>query len=746
MQLFSDDHLTNQREVCNSSKTVKTMPSINEDSQDMVTNFSSSLVPDDIKTKIGSFISPGSRVTTNITTDQSINVSKASSPVVLSNIYYGKNTGSEGVLPTKSSMSHQIKYVIPAEQPLEKTRVDEGRSKNTSHSLVGGEADSCKSLPTTSTQSWAHILGNMSSVNKGNSNNISVCVSADDYSILQSSIISPSTSSQLNKLQNQKDKAKKKKRISILERIYGDAIIYYDDCPDNNLGCGEMLYSNSTKLSSDDGPSSNSNNNSNNIHSVEKRDICKSWVCNPEYFNDNQSTPITQKTVKKLQNDNLPIEDSVGQLCSQFSSLQNLCSPSMRRLQECNPSTFVTYSRNGSNILYGDLTEKAQTKPAGLPSSSFSLMTFSNERNKDGRNDFENSPSADNLSRNAEFLGEVSVTTLLGKKESTDYNAFIVSPRHAKCNTQISPQIGGPPFPIKSSTMSNGNISIYSTGAVLTNPSSIQSEKKIVAETSNFSPQSYLRSEKLDKYVSCLLGSPASSLESKDILPSLKLEMNETPYTLSTNISNSTSHITLSPAIYLDNTNNSSECCSLLDESEICMVFSTPFKQGLRNHILHSNSFSNVVVHQDIPSETTNSVTITPSRNLHQLCSDDTSAFRRIQPTCNVFPKFVAPSTAINKSDEMQALFGIVSPTLSPAQYMRVEDAEISLYHQLGEISSRFHKEVVLRRGVQNPLPIILTTGDEMVSYVIYLYLYLSIYIPIYLYIYIYKAISISIY
>ncbi|XP_057294042.1 uncharacterized protein LOC130622584 [Hydractinia symbiolongicarpus] len=92
------------------------------------------------------------------------------------------------------------------------------------------------------------------------------------------------------------------------------------------------------------------------------------------------------------------------------------------------------------------------------------------------------------------------------------------------------------------------------------------------------------------------------------------------------------------------------------------------------------------------------------------------SAFRRVPPTCNIFPRVHTSLPRMETSTEMLTLRHLAA-AIEKYQRQRSSmlDAEISLYSKFGEISERFGKrKTTLRDGATCALATLLTHGDDM--------------------------------
>lgn len=92
------------------------------------------------------------------------------------------------------------------------------------------------------------------------------------------------------------------------------------------------------------------------------------------------------------------------------------------------------------------------------------------------------------------------------------------------------------------------------------------------------------------------------------------------------------------------------------------------------------------------------------------------SAFRRVPPTCNIFPRVHTSLPRMETSTEMLTLRHLAA-AIEKYQRQRSSmlDAEISLYSKFGEISERFGKrKTTVRDGATCALATLLTHGDDM--------------------------------
>lgn len=530
-------------------------------------------------------------------------------------------------------------------------------------------------------------------------------------------VIGPRSSTQTQSF-FKKDKTKKKKRISILEKIYGDSIMFVDDMPQEEEPhqaeecTSEPIITNEPNFPWDVFPKKslldnivetclsdprsplllNAKRDSQRMKAEfpthvkpVKSDEC-SMDMNKSSFvrvasllqtrkNEFITLPVSEGILSRPESP-LPRQELDDKVTDEMLSC-NLHTPQNERFSQSNTSTFVTYSSNTKNISYGDFNAVTNTETSS-PKIPCTPETLSPSCKKDGTN--------------TEFIGGVTIITPGKKERRADYNAFIVSP--ARMGKSLTASCRRSPGSIKSS------------------PLIASSMNRTVNATP--SPQSSCRSDKLGKYVTSLLNNTQKSFRPKDNKEKVKISENRIPLTrIPDGIPKGPIRGTLPPRPFLDDTCATEEPDSILNESEICMVFSTPFKQGLRNHMLLNNSLSNNDSHYHSGQWESANCWPTPSKNIASL-SSNISAFRRVPAPSSIQPKLASPVAAVVKSDELQSLS---TCSISPGRFMRAEDSEMALYNQLGDISSQLHEEVnLLRKGGKNPLSIILTSGDEMVS------------------------------
>ena len=174
------------------------------------------------------------------------------------------------------------------------------------------------------------------------------------------------------------------------------------------------------------------------------------------------------------------------------------------------------------------------------------------------------------------------------------------------------------------------------------------------------------------------------------------------------------------------------------DDSDVCLVFNKNIKQknGLKieNHSgVHpdqKNSLHSTCVQQvlktnepnnddDLQRNASSFTVYQPPASRLPSGRIEKSAFERVPPTCNVFPRIQSSINSNNASMEIQAL-GRLHNWLLTQQNSRNSalDAEISLYTKFGEISERFVKKVQKKRdGSTCTLKKLLNHGDETVSF-----------------------------
>ena len=518
------------------------------------------------------------------------------------------------------------------------------------------------SSSTTNPDSWATILGN-------------ICATCAPSTTTGTHAVSYCPSPSVHQQSTPSQKAKKKKRCSILEQIYGGSSNKSTDFSHGEKNSVPQV-----------------NSFLNNLAPV------SSFLVAPQSSRSFLASPQPSRSL-------LGSPQTSGGMRVIASESNVLGSPAILRRNvrvANNPSTNVTYSKNVCNVLYGDTKHAAPCSPSlssprvasgDLPKPSpFPLITFSNEKDRKLKRElFAGSAEKEDEGADEGNAGSIPTSDLLAM--------FVddVTPARPSVRMKGRKSVGG-----------------------LLEASPLPGVAPIAPLTSlDIDAASTSRSENLDKYVNTLLESPPNNHSNQQTsgiacdsvgAASIQQQQQQQQQLLAL-----TSPQVAVGAPHSDDSSDG-DCTGDNSDEDVCIDISS-FKRGLYEHLAQASSQTTNSPHQSTQQQS--AVYSSPVHDIlsttptHHLLNHRTlSAFRAVPPKNEEATlQHTATHDATRSSEEMTILLRKVLPT-SLQEPDVVADHEVVTSLQNNVVVDVAPPSCVDERCV-NPISCALTVGDD---------------------------------